>query len=72
MILVTRKNYLFSGHAEGAQNLAILESIVSTCRLHGVNPYEYIKDVLIRVQAHPASEIDQILPANWLKLAAAG
>ena len=63
-----RKNYLFSGHAEGAQNLAILESIVATCRLQGVNPYEYIKDVLIRVQTHPASKIDQLLPENWLKL----
>lgn len=63
-----RKNYLFAGHAEGAQNLALLQSIVATCRLQGVNPYEYIKDVLIRVQTHPASKIDELLPANWLKL----
>ncbi len=67
-----RKNYLFSGHAEGAQNLAILQSIVATCRLQGVNPYEYIKDVLIRVQTHPASKIEEILPANWLRLTGDG
>ncbi len=66
-----RKNYLFAGHAEGAQNLAILESVVATCRLHGVNPYEYIKDVLIRVQTHKASNIDQLLPWNWLELTGA-
>lgn len=60
-----RKTFLFAGHVEGAQNLAVLQSIVTTCRLHGVNPYEYIKDVLIRIQTHPAADIDQLLPWNW-------
>jgi hypothetical protein len=56
---------LFAGHAEGAQNLAVLQSITATCRLHGVNPYEYVKDVLIRIQRHPASRIDELMPWNW-------
>jgi transposase len=60
-----RKNFLFAGHIEGAQNLAVLQSIVSTCRLHGVNPYEYIKDLLIRMQTHPAARIDELMPWNW-------
>lgn len=60
-----RKNFLFAGHVEGAQNLAVLQSIVSTCRLHGINPYEYIKDLLIRMQTHPSSRIDDLLPWNW-------
>lgn len=60
-----RKNFLFAGHVEGAQNLAILQSIVSTCRLHGVNPYEYVKDLLIRIQTHPRADIDALLPWNW-------
>jgi transposase len=60
-----RKNFLFAGHIEGAQNLAVLQSIVSTCRLHGVNPYEYIKDLLIRMQTHPAARVDEIMPWNW-------
>ena len=57
-----RKNFLLAGHVEGAQNLAVLQSIVATCRLHGVKPYEYIKDLLIRVQHYPAREIDGLLP----------
>jgi transposase len=44
---------------------------VATCRLHGVNPYEYIKDLLIRIQTHPAADIDQLLPWNWQPAAAA-
>lgn len=60
-----RKNFLFAGHTEGAQNLAVLQSVVATCRLHGVNPYEYLKDLLIRIQTHPADAIDELLPWNW-------
>ncbi len=43
-----------------AQNLAVLHSIVATCRMHGINPYEYIKDMLIRIQTHPASRIERV------------
>ena len=65
IVALGRKNSLFAGHAEGAQHLAVLHSMVSTCRLHGVNPYEYIKDVLIRVQTHPVAAIAELLPWNW-------
>jgi len=64
-IALGRKNFLFAGHVEGAQNLAVLQSIVATCRLHGLNPYEYIKDLLIRIQHHPAADIDELMPWNW-------
>jgi transposase len=64
-IALGRKNFLFAGHADGAQNLAVLQSVVATCGLHGVNPYEYIKDMLIRTQHHLAADIDQIMPWNW-------
>ncbi len=66
IVALGRKNFLFVGHEEGGQNLAVLQTIVATCKLHGINPYEYIKDVLIRVQTHPASQIDELLPQNWI------
>jgi transposase len=66
IIALGRKNFLFAGHAQGAQNLAILQSIVATCDLHGVHPYEYIRDLLIRVQTHPASCIEELMPWNWV------
>jgi len=65
IIATGRKNFLFVGHADAGQNLAILQSIVATCRLQNVNPVAYLEDVLIRVQTHPASRIDELLPANW-------
>jgi len=60
-----RKNFLFVGHHEAGENLAGLYSLIATCEANGVNPIEYLTDVLIRVQTHPASRIDELLPHRW-------
>jgi len=65
IIAVGRKNFLFAGSDACAQHLAILQTIVSTCLLNSVNPYEYIKDVLIRVQQHKHRHLPELLPWNW-------
>ena len=65
IIAVGRKNFLFVGHKEGGHNLAILQTLCSTCLLHGKNPYEYIRDVAVRVRTHPNARIDELLPMNW-------
>lgn len=64
-IALGRKNYLFVGHEEAGKNLAKLCSIIATCTLHDINPTEYLADVLIRVQTHPAKDIDALLPGKW-------
>jgi len=60
-----RKNYLFVGTDQAGHNIAGLYALVATCEANGVNPVEYITDVLIRVQDHPSSRIDELLPFNW-------
>lgn len=65
VVAVGRKNYLFVGHAEGGHNLAVLQTLCHTCLLHDLNPYEYLRDVLVRVQTHLNSELDDLLPMNW-------
>jgi transposase len=65
LIALGRKNYLFAGHDDGAENLATLMSLVVTCEAHGINPETYLADVLLRIQDHPASQIDQLLPPMW-------
>jgi transposase len=60
-----RKNFLFVGTDEAGENLAGLYSLISTCEVNGVNPVAYLADVLLRVQTHPASRIDELLPHNW-------
>jgi transposase len=60
-----RKNFLFVGTDEAGENLAGLYSLIATCEVNGVNPVTYLADVLLRVQAHPAAQIDELLPHNW-------
>ncbi len=62
-----RKNFLFVGTDEAGENLAGLYSLIATCEANGVNPVEYLADVLIRVQTHPASRIDELLPHHWTR-----
>lgn len=60
-----RKNFLFVGHEEAGQNLAGLYSLVATCEANGINPELYLADVLLRIQTHPQSRIDELLPHHW-------
>ncbi len=53
------------GNDEAGENLAGLYSLIATCEVNGVNPVDYLADVLIRVQTHPAPRIDELLPQNW-------
>lgn len=62
-IAIGRKNFLFAGHNEGAQNLAVLQSIVATCQLHGVNPEAYLADVLVRIGTE--RDVEALMPWNW-------
>jgi transposase len=64
-ICLGRKNYLFMGNDNGGRRAAILYSIVRTCERHGINAWEYLRDVLIRISTHPASRIDELLPHRW-------
>ena len=60
-----RKNFLFVGHEDAGDNIAALYTLVSTCEAHGVDPFAYLRDVLVRVSSHPASDIDALLPHRW-------
>jgi transposase len=60
-----RKNFLFVGHDDAGENLAGLYSLIATCEANQVNPVDYLADVLLRLQSHPASRVDEVLPHNW-------
>ena len=65
IVALGRKNFLFVGDEEAGENLAGLYSLVATCDAVGIDPVEYLKDVLLRVDHHPAARIDEILPHRW-------
>ncbi|RYY96951.1 MAG: IS66 family transposase, partial [Chitinophagaceae bacterium] len=66
-----RKNFLFVGHEAAGENLAGLYALVATCEANGVNPEDYLADVLLRVQTHPNARIGELLPHEWKRLRAA-
>jgi transposase len=45
--------------------LAGLYSPIATCEANVVNLVDYLADVILRVQTHPASRTDELLPHNW-------
>ena len=62
-----RKNYLFAGSDEGAERLAILQTLVINCELAKVPMFEYLRDVFDKLAGDwPAGRIDELLPAAWL------
>jgi len=63
-----RRNWLFAWSELGARHIAIAESLICTCRLHGINPYTYIVDVLQRIQTHPNLQILELTPRVWKTL----
>jgi transposase len=64
-IAIGRKNWLFAQNDEGGHRTAVMYSIVQTCKRHGIDVFDYIRDVLERVSTHPASRIDELLPGKW-------
>lgn len=65
VVALGRKNFLFVHDPEKGENLAGLYSLVATCEAHGVDPIDYLRDVILRVDVHPAARIDDLLPQNW-------
>jgi len=67
-LAIGRKNFLFCGSHEAAKRTALLYSLLVTCKLNDVNPYDWLKNVLIRIAEHPISRIAELLPHNWKAL----
>jgi len=60
-----RKNFLFVGSPRGGRTAAILASITSTCRRHGINPELYLTQLLANLPATPITQVNQWLPDVW-------
>src|SRR5918995_1552035 len=67
VVATTRKNALFAGADSGARSWAIFTSLIQSARMSGLNPFEYLKDVLERVVSGDikAHQLDCLLPWNW-------
>jgi hypothetical protein len=60
-----RKSWNFCWTELGAKHVGIAQSLIVTCRLHGIDPYTYLVDILQRVGQHPASRVAELTPRLW-------
>ena len=60
-----RRNWLFCWTELGAKQVGIIQSLIATCKLHGVDVYTYLVDVLQRVSQHPAKDVIELTPRVW-------
>lgn len=64
-IALNRKNALFTGHGAGAQNWAIIASLIKTRKLDGIEPHGYLSRVLMAIAGgHRQTDINLLLPWN--------
>jgi transposase len=60
---MNRRNALFAGHDEGGRNWARFASLIASCKMNGVEPYAYLRDLFISLaNGHLAKDIDALMP----------
>ena len=64
-VALGRNNWLFAGSLRAGQRAANIMSLAQSAKLNGHDPYQYLKDVLERLPTHPASRLEELLPAQW-------
>ena len=67
VIPMGKKNWLFCSSEVGAEHVAIIQTLLATCKAHGINPFNYLVDVLQRIDQHPASRVHELTPREWQK-----
>lgn len=63
-VAIGRKNYLFAGSHQGARNAAVIYSLLATCKLRGVEPFEWLTKTLTVIPDYPANQIHKLLPGE--------
>jgi hypothetical protein len=60
-----RKNWLFCWTEIGATYVGIVQSLIASCKLLGINPYTYLTDVLLRLAQQPKINPQELIPRIW-------
>jgi hypothetical protein len=64
-ITINRKNVLFLGSVEHAAGAALMYSLMECCRMHQVDPFTWLPDILKRIEYHPKDQLVDLLPHKW-------
>jgi transposase len=64
-VALGRASWLFAGSDRAGRRAAVVMTLIQTARLHGLDPYAYLRDVLERLPLTPASQLGDLLPGVW-------
>ncbi len=62
-----KKNWLFVGHPEAGERSAVIYTLLGSCQRHGVNPFDYLKDLFTRLPAAKITQIKEFTPVVWAR-----
>ena len=62
-----KKNFLFIGHPKAGERSAVIYTLLGSCRRHGVNPFDYLKDLFTRLPVAKITEIGKFTPRAWAR-----
>lgn len=63
--VVGRKRWLFLGHPDAGWRSAVIYSLLISCRRRGINPQEYLTDVLRQLPSATTGQLSSLLPGHW-------
>jgi hypothetical protein len=66
-VAIGRRNWTFCGSDRGGARAAAIYTLVATAKLNDIDPEAWLADALRRINDHPASRLDELLPWNWKK-----
>ena len=64
-IALGRNNWKFCSTEAGGRNVAIMQTLLSTCTIHELDHYDYLCDVLQRIETHPVRDVHLLTPRLW-------
>jgi transposase len=65
-LAVARRSFLFTGSPRGGERLAAAFTLVDSCLLLGLDPYEYLVDVIHKLEASwPLKRLSELIPSRW-------
>jgi len=62
-----KRNWMFIGHPDAGERSAVIYTLLGSCRRHGINPFDYLKDLFTRLPSAKNSQIKEFAPAAWGK-----
>jgi len=70
VIALGRSNWLFAGSLRAGQRAAAVMSLIQSAKLNGLDPYQYLKDVLQRLPTQKVRLVGELLPHRWAPVSA--